>query len=40
MELQKHIIDERTGINYTLHGDYYLPDLEAPGPRGSASTEP
>lgn len=26
MELQKHITDERTGINYTLHGDYYLPD--------------
>ena len=30
MELQKHITDERTGLNYTLHGDYYLPDLEAP----------
>lgn len=30
MELQKHITDERTGLHYTLHGDYYLPDLEAP----------
>lgn len=30
MELKKHIIDERTGLTYTLHGDYYLPDLESP----------
>lgn len=30
MELKKHIIDERTGLSYTLHGDYYLPDLEPP----------
>ena len=28
--MQKHITDERTGISYTLHGDYYLPDLELP----------
>lgn len=21
-------MDEKTGINYTLYGDYYLPDLE------------
>lgn len=28
MELQKHITDEKTGISYTLHGDYYLPDLK------------
>lgn len=27
MQLQKHKTDERTGISYTLHGDYYLPDL-------------
>ena len=28
--MEKHITDERTGISYTLHGDYYLPDLEYP----------
>ena len=27
MELKAHITDERTGISYTLCGDYYLPDL-------------
>jgi hypothetical protein len=30
MEMQKHIIDEKTGISYTLCGDYYLPDLKLP----------
>lgn len=25
--MEKHMIDERTGISYTLVGDYYLPDL-------------
>ena len=25
--MKKHIYDERTGISYTLHGNYYLPDL-------------
>lgn len=30
MELKKHITDERTGISYTLCGDYYLPDLKLP----------
>ena len=30
MELKKHIIDEKTGISYTLCGDYYLPDLVLP----------
>lgn len=30
--MQKHIIDEKTGISYTLIGDYYLPDLKAPEP--------
>ena len=26
-ELKKEIIDEKTGITYTLVGDYYLPNL-------------
>ena len=30
MELKKHIIDEKTGISYTLCVDYYLPDLALP----------
>ena len=25
--MKKHIYDESNGLNYTLHGDYYLPDL-------------
>ena len=25
--MKKHIYDEENGLNYTLHGDYYLPDL-------------
>ena len=25
--MKKHIIDENTGIGYTLQGDYYIPDL-------------
>ena len=28
--MKNHITDEKTGISYTLHGDYYLPDLELP----------
>ena len=28
--MKKHMTDEKTGISYTLHGDYYLPDLELP----------
>ena len=28
--MKKHITDEKTGISYTLHGDYYLPDVELP----------
>ena len=28
--LPKHITNEKTGISYTLHGDYYLPDLKLP----------
>ena len=27
MSMEKHIYNEQTGISYTLHGDYYLPDL-------------
>ena len=30
MSLPKHITNEQTGICYTLHGDYYLPDLTLP----------
>ena len=25
--MEKHIYDEKKGLSYTLHGDYYLPDL-------------
>ena len=28
--LPKHYTNEKTGIRYTLHGDYYLPDLVLP----------
>ena len=28
--MKEHLIDEKTGIHYTLHGDYYLPDFELP----------
>lgn len=28
--LAKHYTNEQTGISYTLHGDYYLPDLALP----------
>lgn len=28
--MEKHIMDEKTDIRYTLHGNYYLPDLELP----------
>ena len=28
--LPKHYTNEQTGISYTLHGDYYLPDLIPP----------
>ena len=28
--MEKHIYNERTGISYTLQGDYYLPDLALP----------
>ena len=28
--MKEYIIDEKTGIHYTLHGDYYLLDFELP----------
>ena len=28
--LPKHYTNEQTGISYTFHGDYYLPDLVLP----------
>ena len=28
--MKKHITDAKTGISYTLQGDYYLPDLSLP----------
>ena len=28
--MKKHITDEKTGISYILHGDYYLSDLVLP----------
>ena len=28
VELKKHYTNEQTGISYTLHGDFYLPDLK------------
>ncbi len=28
--LPKHYTNEKTSISYTLHGDYYLPDLVLP----------
>ena len=27
--MERHIIDERTGIRYALVGDYYIPELSA-----------
>lgn len=29
-ELEKYIVDEKTGLKYELVGDYYYPCLEAP----------
>lgn len=28
--LPRHIHDNQNGLDYTLHGDYYFPDLTAP----------
>lgn len=30
MELKKHYTNEQTSISYTLHGDFYLPDIKVP----------
>ena len=30
--LPRHIHDNQNGLDYTLHGDYYFPDLAAPAP--------
>lgn len=32
--MKQHYIDEKTGISYTLQGDYYLPDLALPVEKG------
>lgn len=32
--MKQHYIDEKTGISYTLQGDYYLPDLALPAEKG------
>jgi len=32
--MKQHYIDEKTGINYTLQGDYYLPDIALPAEKG------
>ena len=32
--MKQHYIDEKTGISYTLQGDYYLPDLALPAKKG------
>ena len=32
--MKQHYIDEKTGIRYTLQGDYYLPDLALPAEKG------
>lgn len=37
MSLPKHITNNQTGIHYTLHGDYYLPDLKLPKPEDKRS---
>ncbi len=33
--MKQHYIDEKTGISYTLQGDYYLPDLALPAEKGN-----
>ena len=30
LKMKKHITDVKTGITYTLHEDYYLPDCSLP----------
>lgn len=36
--MKKHITDEKTGISYTLHGDYYLPDLTLPAEKDESNS--
>ena len=33
-EMKQHYLDEKTGISYTLQGDYYLPNLALPAEKG------
>jgi len=33
-KIKQHYIDEKTGISYTLQGDYYLPDLDLSAEKG------
>lgn len=35
--MKQYFTDERTGISYTLQGDYYLPDLAYPPKNKSKS---
>ncbi len=35
--MEQHYIDEKTGISYTLQGDYYLPDLVLPAEKENKS---
>ena len=37
--MEKHIYNEQTGISYTMHGDYYLPDLMLTSKRFVMSSE-
>lgn len=34
--MDERIFDEENGLSYTLHGDYYLPDLELPEEESAA----
>lgn len=34
--MKQHYIDEKTGISYTLQGDYYLPNLTLPAEENKA----
>ena len=38
-ELKKSYIDERTGIENNLVGDYYVPNLVLPKPRRTGNIE-
>lgn len=34
-KMKQPYIDEKTGINYTLQDNYYLPDLALPAEKGT-----